>query len=234
MIRFAWLKPRPKGKDGRKQRIWRKGGAEAEGLICLLSWFSFCRLLGTLVISLQQLVMSGRLNIREALVDKNHSITRVSHLIGNISNASDMTQASQISLLRRRTRPQKHFTVFLLLNISAVITIIHRQLQFLATLGKPPPPAPQASCCMKYIFQYISPVLWSFLSPCWSLARQNLPGLEGKKRTLNHKGPYRRYPARRKEWPKLFVQKGAYTFWTKNPPTIWEFNSLVLSFIFLL
>ncbi|XP_013931127.1 PREDICTED: fer-1-like protein 4 [Thamnophis sirtalis] len=35
------------------------------------------RLLGTLVISLQQLVMSGRLNIREALVDKNHSITRI-------------------------------------------------------------------------------------------------------------------------------------------------------------
>uniref|UniRef100_A0A670XR08 C2 domain-containing protein n=1 Tax=Pseudonaja textilis TaxID=8673 RepID=A0A670XR08_PSETE len=35
------------------------------------------RLLGTLVISLQQLVISGRLNIREALVDKNHSITGI-------------------------------------------------------------------------------------------------------------------------------------------------------------
>uniref|UniRef100_G1KWU1 C2 domain-containing protein n=1 Tax=Anolis carolinensis TaxID=28377 RepID=G1KWU1_ANOCA len=35
------------------------------------------RLLGTLIISLQHLVTSGRLNIREALVDKNHSITGI-------------------------------------------------------------------------------------------------------------------------------------------------------------
>ncbi|XP_061486315.1 fer-1-like protein 4 [Rhineura floridana] len=35
------------------------------------------RLLGSLVISLQHLVTSGRLNIKEALVDKNHSITGI-------------------------------------------------------------------------------------------------------------------------------------------------------------